>query len=892
MSILDRIIEYSPQERTPKQNGGRTGFKVGTEVIRTLDDGREYTVTPGRKRIIDVDDNKIINEWRKSLKGKNPIPFRNFLRNQFGDKTAVSIATRIRNNKNIQFNPTEEFEIGVKQGKKNKRLEAIQKLVDKHNNSETMLYRKEDIYNKLGVKRLTAQDNPDEVALLNQMDKPEDKVKKAFDKIITKDVKLYNPKVTGNIEEYNIIYKMISDTVTPKNGSKRFKADARFIQKTLNTHKPYLDIKENFDYFAKNAKPYVGQTFQEAFERAKFLKGGVDLKNVQGLKPNYSKPEQNIYNFALRHALLNQKRGTPSEIQFYKFNKKGQPIGEPLDFDKLPRDMKKTSRIFDGNKYGFTYKGQFFTKDTLRTKGYNSGLFNDVYKMARAGAKLVPDPNDPGKKITLQQLLKDTGDKLTIGHSDKTGGVAGKNPFSNLRVESGKFNLAMYYAYNKVEDPKLRKMIINNLQEDFGSLKGPAYEEAFIKNKSDLAKAMFETPEAVLEQPSYYRSAGQKVIKDLGEDFFKQSPKFKKETYRVSGLGSEENAKNFLQKITSYSKLPQCKVGMAEGGRIGFALSDECIRDGLIEQKKLAASGNKKAAQELVDVAKVASRGGLLKNLLGPGALLGEAVFEGAIIGNKVLGGKPLKEAWAESYLSYLDPRKYKGELDPMLMEIDRMLQSTADKNILRSGFSAQDQLSAFNKAIEERDLAKSRGRIDQYLPAAAEAREQGRLAGQSADVISSEAFKDATKVAQEYLQGQSGKQQADFGVLSVPQGDDPINLRRLKAMRKMKNLYTQYSDQDLIKMLQDAGYNPQDIIDLKTTERLTPSFARTLGGLDILRSQFQEQEAMQRIADAGGVANLAGGGIAEIRRPSSIPPQSGPTPQGLLSVKNNVKRY
>ena len=80
MSILDRIIEYSSQERTQKQNGGRIGFKVGTEVIRTLDDGREYTVTPGRKRIIDVDDNKIINEWRKSLKGKNPIPFRNFFK--------------------------------------------------------------------------------------------------------------------------------------------------------------------------------------------------------------------------------------------------------------------------------------------------------------------------------------------------------------------------------------------------------------------------------------------------------------------------------------------------------------------------------------------------------------------------------------------------------------------------------------------------------------------------------------------------------------------------------------------------------------------------------------------------------------------------------------------
>jgi hypothetical protein len=374
-----------------------------------------------------------------------------------------------------------------------------------------------------------------------------------------------------------------------------------------------------------------------------------------------------------------------------------------------------------------------------------------------------------------------------------------------------------------------------------------------------------------------FKAVAEKVTPSLKSELFPDG-----DQAGLSNISSNQE-KKILENITSYSKLSQCKVGRAEGGRIGFALSDECIRDGLIEQKKLAASGNKKAAQELVDVAKVASRGGLLKNVLGPGAILGEAVFEGAIIGNKVLGGKPLNQAWAESYLSYLDPRKYKGELDSMLMERDRMLQSTADKNILRSGFSAQDQLSAFNKAIEERDLAKSRGRIDQYLPAAAEAREQGRLAGQSADVISSEAFKDATKVAQEYLQGQSGKQQADFGVLSVAQGDDPINLRRLKAMRKMKNLYTQYSDKDLIKMLQDAGYNPQDIIDLKTTERLTPSFARTLGGLDVLRSQFQEQEAMQRIADAGGVANLAGGGIAKLAGVSKgPPPESGPNPQGL----------
>jgi len=52
-------------------------------------------------------------------------------------------------------------------------------------------------------------------------------------------------------------------------------------------------------------------------------------------------------------------------------------------------------------------------------------------------------------------------------------------------------------------------------------------------------------------------------------------------------------------------------------------------------------------------------------------------------------------------------------------------------------------------------------------------------------------------------------------------------------------------------------------------------------GGIDLL----------DRIGIAGGVANMAGGGIASIRRPHAIPPKSGPTPQGLPSMYNRVKR-
>ena len=374
--------------------------------------------------------------------------------------------------------------------------------------------------------------------------------------------------------------------------------------------------------------------------------------------------------------------------------------------------------------------------------------------------------------------------------------------------------------------------------------------------------------------------------------------------YSMKVTKDMKTQKEFLDNLVANSKLDKCLINRkADGGRIGFALSDECIRDGLNETKKKAAAGDKKAARQLVETAEAATKGRLLKNILGPGAILGELVFEGALIGNKVLGGKPADIAYAESYLSYLDPRKYSGQLDPLKMQREDMTTREIEDadgniktidgpnaNILRSGFAAQDQLSAFNKAIQDRDLAKARGRIDQYNPAAADAREQGRFADQSADIISSEAFKDASNIAQEYLQGQEGKRRFNLGIFGTPQGELSEDRRMFEANKAMKNLYTQYSDDEIRSFLkQELGTDDDALIDkylelTGVTERITPAVTRTLSGLDVLRTGDQIKQAMQRIADAGGVANLAGGGIAGLSGgvKSGPPPESGPNSQGL----------
>jgi len=375
---------------------------------------------------------------------------------------------------------------------------------------------------------------------------------------------------------------------------------------------------------------------------------------------------------------------------------------------------------------------------------------------------------------------------------------------------------------------------------------------------------------------------------------------------------NEKKAASILQNIQGYSKLPQCKVGAADGGRIGFAYSDECLRDGLKEQKIQAQKGNKKAAQELVQVGKVATRAGLLKNLLGPGAILGEAVYEGAVMANKVLGGTPKDIAWAESYLSYLDPRKYTPEgLDPLKMRREDMItredfndpdyaegeSKTIDgpnANILRSGFAAQDQVSAFNEAINERERAKKAGRLDQYNPAAADVREQGRFVNQSKDIISSDAFQEASKQAQEYIQAQTGENMFPYNQLKQSIGKyesgEARDLRRERE-KEMQDLYPQYTDEALSNYIIDSGFDPQEFKDTIRTPKNFPGdkSSKPISSFQDVEDYVLDQLKTKSIANAGGVANMASGGIASLTK--TVPPESGPTPQGLPYVYNNVKK-
>src|SRR5210317_316198 len=579
-----------------------------------------------------------------------------------------------------------------------------------------------------------------------------------------------------------------------------------------------------------------------------------DVQNSLQTKSMLRTPKddaQRLMDYAVRNQIMSKG---DTEFSIYNKNNLNKRI---TDFSQV--DSYYDLAFKDGS-------GKVYDMDYIKTKGRNDPLFQEYFE--------------------LQEKLSDMKNRTTWPDGSdiidpKTGK---KTTFGNYSGQMYKFG----YGYKK---PFSR--FPYEIDHNDGVAKNPFKNLSILPQRVNVALGAATR----LDKPE--------IASKIGKDYFRNLP--------IDDLLMQE--KNLGSKILIFDK---------KGEHVGknlkpsyTAAKDESNRDGLKEQKIQAQKGNKKAAQELVQVGNVATRAGLLKNILGPGAILSEIVLEGAIIGNKVLGGKPGDIAWAESYLSYLDPRKYRGELDPLKMKREDMTTREIEDadgniktidgpnaNILRSGFAAQDQLSAFNEALQDRDLAKARGRIDQYNPAAADAREQGRFADQSADIISSEAFKDASNMAQEYIQAQEGQRMFPYNQFKQSIGrfesGEDRDYRRRKE-QEMKNLYTQFSDTQLMDLLENsqslksAGITPEQYMSLlgAGTKNITPAVTRTLSGLDAVRTDIQEQEALNRIAEAGGVANLAGGGIAKIAgdRSGAMTRSMNPDSQGLSYLFNRVKK-
>jgi hypothetical protein len=316
------------------------------------------------------------------------------------------------------------------------------------------------------------------------------------------------------------------------------------------------------------------------------------------------------------------------------------------------------------------------------------------------------------------------------------------------------------------------------------------------------------------------------------------------------------------------------------GGQAGTCSIDEAM-DGLISESKQLQSGNmnkaqaEKTARKIRAVTRVGT-GSTLTSLLGPYGLAGEVVIDGAFMANNMLdGGDTYKEALSKSLIKYAMPTDARKQLEKET-DRDRMIIGSDTQGLAADFVSAKQKYDdLINKYENVQKIKKDETYdIDTLDP--------------------TYTFKDEQKAQKDFERAQI-KAQPMYGknIFDIIKYDSPEQQafaakEEVFDAQKMQNRMD-YDRKILgpIKDLFGTGfYSPaqQKLLELKADRETLDPFGRV---------QMSDEDKMQEIANYGGVANLAGGGIAKLAGVSSgVAPESGPNPQGLLSLKNRVRNY
>ena len=909
---------------------GRQGFQWGSSYKKSKGDVWDRKTKEWRKpRYVSADHadeaNKVINNYKKfvaknySMKGdlKGAPALDTYLTNKYGKVEAKNLTYKI--GKFTNFEPRSYLQ--------EQKLNLAEGLVNKLNtNLKFFEGGKKGILNKVGSIGVRPDVNEFTTKLhkiLDGLDSREKKVVKGLNYIVDSDLPLKSAD-RGLVNRQGVLRSMIFDLTGVDTGAEAFttgiKKASRQVAKKLNiTPKEFEDTFKYLNRTARKNSNLINVPFNQAFEfGSQRLKGAAELGGRDFLQ-FYRDPNTNIMNYIFRHWDRNNFSGTNSRVKLFDRSKV-----KLVDGNLVPKkgytlkDIElewKSGKKYKVGEFAFSYDGkQLFDVTTLRTKGKESGLFDEVYKATNDYYKLynrkIPDPKNPGKTIDFGEMMtRDHGkNSMAIGHN-APGGIK-TQPLKNFQIQSQKMNTAIYQATKHIQNKDLQKRVLQNIYGDLKNLKGDKYLEAFVKNPPSTT----------------YREAGQKIVKDPVFKTF--SPKKQREALRIAGdkIMQSYQANGIGKNCKAYGG----RVGFQEAGAVGVS---QCMRNAIQEHNRKVQEGDLPALKKQLKINQTKP----MKNILKLGGRGLRALT--SIIGG--YGGAAIEAAAEAAFVAY---GKRQGETDEQARE-NLFLPKVAawavgDKAWEKLGFEPfktgvwegpekliEEELVAGNELAQEyqqgiqalEDEYANASKIDFELgimknarrPAAPEdieIKEQelrdsyGRIEELQINI------KEGTPKHAAYVAAQEKQKAAQDARAQEHWGDTPGY--RSSKQKQWQDEFLDYRGADRkfrkqepfafkggveanVGLTQDQleqgmripweEYFPRTIDTPRTTEQQKWDYIMNQGGWDLT----------DKISAAGGVANMARGGIAGIRRPWAIPPESGPMPQGggLSSQFNRVKK-
>ena len=313
----------------------------------------------------------------------------------------------------------------------------------------------------------------------------------------------------------------------------------------------------------------------------------------------------------------------------------------------------------------------------------------------------------------------------------------------------------------------------------------------------------------------------------------------------------------------------------SSGGGAGVCTIEEAM-DGLISESKQLQSGNmndaqaKKTARKIKAVTRVGT-GATLTSLLGPYGLAGEVVIDGGFIANNMLeGGDTYKEALSKSLIKYAMPTDERKQLEKET-DRDRMILGSDTQGLAADYVSAKQK---YNDLINKYKNLQRIKKDETFDPDT---------------LVPTYSAKDEIKAEKEFEQSQIraepmfGKNIFDIYKFGSPEQQAFAAKEEVFDAQKMQNRMDY--DRKILGPLKDlfgTGFYSPAQLDL--LQRQADKESLEIG-------QIPDELKTQQIGTFGGVANLAGGGIAKLAGVSSgPPPESGPNSQGLQGLMKRVR--
>ena len=637
--------------------------------------------------------------------------------------------------------------------------------------------------------------------------------------------------------------------------------------------------KNTFNYLSKQyGRDFIGQPFNDAYDFALQRRGRISLKGMK----NQPLPENLIWDSAARSAIRNFNDGVPiDQWPVTILDKKGDVV----DLGKFPVDS-TGRKILNTSELQFKYNGEIFNRKNLKTKGVQSGFFNDIYKVSSQLDNYlkqeVPDPDNPKKTISLRELFDKTEGRIfpTIGHDDARGGVK-KRPFNNFKILTNVENLSLYNAYDKITNPETRKNVANFIYGETKGLRGDRYKEAWTNKNVKLVTEYIKTGQGLEQTP-----------------------------YRQAVTMPPEKLQRIL---ASFSKNRKCIItfgkskAAAEGGRIGYVTGSanltECAKDGA----KVFNDGKFKTAEQVQDAAKLLRGGRAVISGLMKYGIIPELAYVGLeAAGRTLLGEKPTNALLksidtltfgATDFGSGIEAEKF-GKFSDQKLAVDKFRNSQALVNSLQNKLKNLKAITDQGGEGYVGDLTSDIQMTQAQLQTAQKALQE--------NTVSSDIIQFIDRKGQEIADTQMAK--SDFAKQSLKDQMEGIpGIRDYTDTESTRIFPSQPSQMDL--NLNMFPTLPTGVMELKTSDAIDLAQALRAEGQDVsakdvlaYRDELKStplselaktygDEQIYGTQGAEALQPLAGGGIAKLAGVSSgPPPEKGPMSQGLQGLMKRVR--